>query len=112
MQRRSDRLNPLHDDEQKHELQGLLRSRHSTHAEEWNDPEPPADDDPVAFRGVTDTPAELAKQFRRTDFPADRDTLVEALRERHAPDLWIDRLEDLPGDRTFDGVHDVLEHLE
>jgi hypothetical protein len=46
MQRESDKHGPLHDDELKHELEGMLRANRPTRAEEWRDPEPPADDDP------------------------------------------------------------------
>ena len=51
MQRGSDRLSRHRDDEMKHELQGLLRSGHPTRSEEWNDPEPTADDDPQVWGG-------------------------------------------------------------
>jgi len=48
MERGSDKHGPRQDDELKHELEGMLRSGGGpSHAEEWRDPEPPADDDPV-----------------------------------------------------------------
>ena len=46
-QRGSDKHNPREDDELKHELEGTLRGTGPTRAEEWHDPEPPADDDPA-----------------------------------------------------------------
>ena len=46
MDRGSDKVSPRADEELKHQTQGLIRSGHTTHAEEWKDPEPPADDDP------------------------------------------------------------------
>src|SRR5690606_27735122 len=46
MQRGSDHLNVHRDDEAKREMQGWLRSGHPTRAEEWDDAEPGADDDP------------------------------------------------------------------
>jgi hypothetical protein len=52
MQRESDQHSPREDDALKAELQGMLKGGGPTHAEEWADPEPPADDDPdiVPFR--------------------------------------------------------------
>lgn len=46
MHRESDLHSPREDDELKAETQGMLKGRGPTHAEEWADPEPPADDDP------------------------------------------------------------------
>lgn len=46
MERGNSKLNPRVDDELKHELEGTLRGNRSSRAEEWRDPEPPADDDP------------------------------------------------------------------
>ncbi|MGW5574783.1 hypothetical protein ACWEVD_26585 [Nocardia thailandica] len=37
---------PAQDEELAHELEGTLRGNRSSRAEEWRDPEPPADDDP------------------------------------------------------------------
>ncbi|BBZ14517.1 hypothetical protein [Mycobacterium branderi] len=46
MGRESAKHNPREDDELKHELRGTLQGNRSSRAEEWRDPEPPADDDP------------------------------------------------------------------
>ncbi len=46
MHRESDKHGPLQDDELKNELEGTLRGNRPSRAEEWRDPEPPADDDP------------------------------------------------------------------
>src|SRR5918994_3741101 len=46
MQRGSDKHGPIQDDQLKHELRGLEQANRPTRAEEWRDPEPPADDDP------------------------------------------------------------------
>jgi hypothetical protein len=45
--RESDTHGPRQDDALKRELDGMLRSNGPTRAEEWRDPELPADDDPV-----------------------------------------------------------------
>ncbi|MGK8464541.1 hypothetical protein [Nocardia cyriacigeorgica] len=46
MERGSNKHGPKRDDELAHELQGTLKGNRSSRAEEWRDPEPPADDDP------------------------------------------------------------------
>ncbi|BDT87524.1 hypothetical protein GV791_10025 [Nocardia cyriacigeorgica] len=46
MERGSSKHGPKRDDELAHELQGTIRGNRSSRAEEWRDPEPPADDDP------------------------------------------------------------------
>jgi hypothetical protein len=46
MQRESDQHSARADDELKAEMQGMLKGGGPTRAEEWADPEPPADDDP------------------------------------------------------------------
>lgn len=119
MQRGSDRLSRHHDDEMKHQLQGLLRSGHPTRTEEWHDPEPVADDDPelVSSGGRVPSDAfealrlELARYLARTPFPAHRGDLLRVLHERHAPDPLTERVEELPGDRTYRSVQDVAKAL-
>lgn len=46
MQRGSDKHGPAQDEYLKQELSGLEQADRPTRAEEWRDPEPPADDDP------------------------------------------------------------------
>ena len=46
MERGNAKHGPRDDDELKHELSGTVRGNRSSRAEEWRDPEPPADDDP------------------------------------------------------------------
>ncbi|WP_347877121.1 DUF2795 domain-containing protein [Streptomyces albus] len=123
MQRGSDRLNVHHDDEMKHQLQGMLRSGHSTRAEEWHDPEPAAEDDPAT--GLRPAPSadagdeaeaealrsELARYLGRTPFPGRRDQLLTTLRERNAPDRLVGLIGDLPGDQDYRNVQDVMVAL-
>lgn len=121
MQRGSDRLSVHRDDEMKHELQGLLRSGHPTRTEEWNDPEPYADDDPeVTYgpvtpgRGPTSMESvrlELARILSRGVFPAGPRELMRALDRRHAPDALIEALERLPHQARYDNVQEVAEAL-
>lgn len=46
MDRGNAKHSPREDDELKHELSGTVRGNRPSRAEEWRDPEPPADDDP------------------------------------------------------------------
>ncbi|EID53404.1 hypothetical protein [Saccharomonospora xinjiangensis] len=45
MHRESDTHGPREDEAMKAELQGMLKGNRPSRAEEWRDPEPPADDD-------------------------------------------------------------------
>jgi hypothetical protein len=46
MERGSTKNSPREDDQLEKELRGTLQGNRSSRAEEWRDPEPPADDDP------------------------------------------------------------------
>lgn len=46
MERGSSKHGPIEDQEMKKETEGMLRGNRPSRAEEWHDPEPPADDDP------------------------------------------------------------------
>ena len=48
MDRGSDKVSPREDEQRKHEVEGLIRSGRTTHAEEWKDPEPIGEDQPDA----------------------------------------------------------------
>ena len=52
MERGNAKHSSREDDELKHELDGTMRGNRSSRAEEWRDPEPPADDDPDVPRPV------------------------------------------------------------
>ncbi|MFF6992115.1 DUF2795 domain-containing protein [Streptomyces sp. NPDC010273] len=119
MERGSDRLSVHRDEEMKHELQGLLRSGRSTRTEEWNDPEPTADDDPVIAGGPvapggTAVPLEavrleLAKILGRTSFPAGPRELGGVLREKYAPDSLVEPVERLPRDARYASARELAE---
>jgi hypothetical protein len=57
MRRESDKHSPREDDELKTETHGMLTGKGPTRAEEWRDPEPPADDDPDV-RPFTEQPGQ------------------------------------------------------
>lgn len=50
MERKSTKHGPREDEALKGELRGTLQGNRSSRAEEWRDPEPPADDDPEISR--------------------------------------------------------------
>ena len=115
------------DEELEHEIQGMVRSGHSTRAEEWHDPEPTAEGDPdidAAPNGtlVGGTPvgmdadavearAELARWLDRADFPSTGPQLVEAALDHRAPDAVVAELQRLPDSDTYERIGDVVRAL-
>src|SRR5258705_4583193 len=107
---RSDKHTPRLDDELKREVEGHLQgSPAGSRAEEWREPESPADgepevtvapqSDPVAWSDVPLhlTPNEIEERSRlgrylpRSAFPADRGRLLPAARRAEAPDGLIEQ---------------------
>jgi hypothetical protein len=127
VERGSDKVSPRRDDELKHETEGLIRSGHGTHAEEWKGPEPSGEDQPevdMAPEGGLSggTPAgmsgedvdhrsRLAAALGPAPYPVVREQLIELAVDHHAPDALVDELRRLPAGRTFDSLGDVLETL-
>src|SRR4051812_19541578 len=111
------------DDQMAHETEGLVRSGHSTHAEEWNDPEPSGEDQPDADRAPNGTltggtppgmtpedvegRAELASYIGKAPYPLVRAQIIDLVMERHAPQRVIDLVKNLPSDRQFVNANDV-----
>jgi hypothetical protein len=124
---RSTKHGPRLDDELQHEVEGMVRSGRSTHAEEWADPEPTAEGDPdidasPAGTLVGGTPvgtdadavvarAELARWLDRADFPSTGPRLVEAARDHRAPEAVVTELERLPDGETYERIGDVVRAL-
>ena len=52
-----------------------------------------------------------AQALRPSDFPANRERLLEVARDGLAPTRVVAVLEDLPDDRQFDTVEDIWESL-
>ncbi|MEV5608704.1 hypothetical protein [Streptomyces sp. NPDC052225] len=121
MQRGSDRLSAHRDDEMKHELQGLLRSGHPTRTEEWNDPEPVADDDPEVAGGPVQpgrgpgrleaVRLEVGRLLGRTAFPATPAVLADALAERSAPEQLVTMVAALPEKSVFRTASELAQAL-
>jgi hypothetical protein len=105
----------------KAELRGWLQSGHPTRTEEWNDPEPSAEDDPEVSLGPV-TPQrspgrvdvlhyELARILGRSSFPAKPGRLRSSLRDQHAPDELIEQLHALPADVTYTNAHELARAM-
>ncbi|MCX5309686.1 MULTISPECIES: DUF2795 domain-containing protein [unclassified Streptomyces] len=129
MERGSSQVSPWMDDERKHELKDYLRSGHPTHTVESYDPEPAADDDvrvdvggpvppPGAGRDRARAEAEagrlrsdLARHLNRSDFPADRKSLLRTLAEEHVPDPLLEAVRDLPADERYGNAGQIVRAL-
>lgn len=126
MERQSDKHSARDDDELKQNLEGRLRSGHPTRADESLDIEPPADDDPVlaedpvpgagsdrsAVDAGTALRLDLARYLEPGGFPAERAELIDLLRGVDAPEELITALRELPDDRAYTDVQDVVTELE
>ena len=124
---RSTKHSPRLDDELQHEVEGMVRSGRSTHAQEWADPEPVAEGDPDVDVSPADTlvggtpvgmdadavvaRAELARWLDRADYPATGPGLVEAARDHRAPDAVVAELAKLPDGETYERIGDVVRAL-
>jgi len=124
---RSTKHSAREDDALAHEIEGMLRSGRSTHAEEWNDPEPTAEGEPDVDSSPASTltggvpvgmtqdaviaRAELARWLDRADFPSTGADLVERARDHRAPDAVADELSRLPEDDVFERIGDVVRAL-
>jgi hypothetical protein len=119
-ERGSDKHGRLLDEELKHEVEGIVRSGHSTHAEEWSDPEPSAEGDPDVDlaphgsltggvpAGITSDEvtgrSELAQHLPPSAFPATAQALRAYAEENHAPARILGLLEQAPADQEFPTV--------
>lgn len=118
---------PLHDEALEHETRGLVQAGRPTRAEEWRDPEPAGEDQPVGDVGIVPedrrgTPAGMTQQDVETRttiaqalgkevWPADRDTLLGRAADASAPDGVLDLLRSLPEGEEFTNVQDVVRAL-
>lgn len=127
VERGSDLHSPRLDEQQKHEVEGLIRSGHSTHAEEWKDPEPSGEDQPDADlapdatlaggvpEGMTAADVEQRSQIAgylgHSGWPMVREQIIEKLVDGHAPDALVEQVRRLPSGRAFENMNDVWSTL-
>ena len=127
MDRGSDKVSPRADEELKHQTQGLVRSGHTTHAEEWKDPEPIGEDQPDAdlapdgtLHGGTPSGmtgddiegrAELAGYIGKDAYPLIGQQVLELVMDGQAPVRVIDLVRRLPSGREFHNINDIWTSL-
>ena len=115
---RSTKHSAREDDALAHEVEGMIRSGRSTHAEEWNDPEPAAEGEPDVDSSPADT---LVDRLPTLVVHLDEDVLpVLATLGDVAPDVHalLDTVQDMrqvvkgfPGSRLFRrrGAEEIAE---
>lgn len=119
----NDKNGPLQDDEAKKRLQGELRSnrKEERELEPSGEDQPEVDRDPQAARSGATPPGmtprdvalrtEFAQHLGRHIYPADREAVLEALREDNAPDRLVDMGARLPAETTFANVQEIVRAL-
>jgi hypothetical protein len=127
IERGSDKHGPMLDDAMASEVEGLVRGGHATHAEEWKEAEPSAEDQPDTDlepdgtltggtpagvdSGDIEGRSELAQYLGKEVWPARRGDLLAVARDRQATDRVLAELERLPADQQFENVSDVWQAL-
>jgi hypothetical protein len=115
------------DDEMEHEVRGILQGGSNPRVEEWNDPEPPGEDQPDVDRipggtaaggappGMTpdevDGRSNLGRYVPMSALPGDRSRLLEGARSLDAPDAVLAQLAGLPEGREYETVSQVWAAL-
>jgi Protein of unknown function (DUF2795) len=123
VERGSDKHSPRVDEELEHETRSLeqgapLESRVEEHREQ----EGPGEDQPTPAPRITEPTAsldlddaearsEIARYLDPSAFPADREGLLDNAEANNAPEVVLERLQALPGDRTFEALPDVWSAL-
>ncbi|MEE1941183.1 DUF2795 domain-containing protein [Streptomyces sp. TRM 70361] len=117
----------VRDDELKQEMEGELRAGRSTRMEEEHELQPSGEDQPDVDRAPNTTltggtppgmnqndvevRSELARHLGKEIYPADRDTILETLRQNNAPDRLVDLAGRLPAGQEFQNVQDIVQVL-
>ena len=114
------------DDALKREVHSELQAKRATRAEEWLEPEPPAEDEPEATWALTGRPggtppdedwdtielrSTLAAHLERAAFPADRDKLLDTLTSHQAEQRLLDLVSTVPDDVTFASFGELARAL-
>ena len=117
---------PREDDALKREVRSELQANRATRAEEWLEPEPPAEDEPEATWAPEGRPggtppgeswetielrSDLARHLDRTAFPATRARLLEVLASHQAAQRLLALVSPLPEDATFANLGELLHAL-
>jgi hypothetical protein len=118
---------PSRDDAMAHDVEGYVRARRDTRAEEWRSAEPPAEESPAtaarpdggrrgsAPPGMTlsdvEERSELARWLGRAVFPADRDEVLDHLRHQNAPEHVVQRVGAAPDDTLYGSLGELWRAL-
>jgi hypothetical protein len=127
VERGSDKHGFRLDDAMSAEVEGLVRSGHNTHKEEWRESEPSGEDQPEVDLvpegsleggspdGMTGADvegrSELAGYLGKDVYPANRAALEAKAADAQAPDRVIDLINRLPADREFANVSEIWTAL-
>lgn len=127
--RASSKHGPRLDEQLAHEVAGQIQGSPSgSRAEEWHEPEPPAEGEPeVAYipHGHHGYPSgddrdpdrredrsRIAGYLSREHFPSDKAGLLETARENNAPQDVMDRLQQLPPDGQYPNHRELWKALD
>ena len=124
MERGSDKHSPRVDEELEHETRSLEQGAPvESRVEEHREQEGPGDDQPTPSALLTggrtgsldlddaEARADIARFIDPSTFPTDREGLRGNAEANHAPDAVLERLQALPGGRTYQGMPDVWAAL-
>ena len=124
MERGSDKHSPRVDEQLDHETRSLQQgSPIESRVEEFREQEGPGDDQPTPeprlHQGRTgsldlddaEARSDIARYLDRAAFPADREGLLANAEANNAPDQVLERLQALPGGRTYRSLPDVWSAL-
>jgi Protein of unknown function (DUF2795) len=117
---------PREDDALKREVRSELQANRATRAEEWLEPEPPADDEPEATWALAGRPggtppgedwdtielrSALAAHLERAAFPADKRRLLDTLVAHQAEQRLVDLVSTVPDHVTFANFGELARAL-
>jgi hypothetical protein len=127
VERGSDKHGPRQDEQLAHEVEGLVRGAHATHAQEWKDPEPSGEDQPDVDRAphatlVGGVPAglspedvelrsELASVLGKEIYPVTGEQACAVAESNGAPDRILSLLRRLDAGATYANVQDIWSAL-
>ncbi|ADG89267.1 hypothetical protein TBS_36350 [Thermobispora bispora] len=128
VQRGSAKHGRIRDESHKRETLGLVRGAGTSRAQDWRDPEEPAEwedalephryppgHEPGTSPGITPADVErrstLAKWLSDTGFPADKERILAHAERRNAPDGVVDAVRRLPDEVEFHTVGEIAETL-
>jgi hypothetical protein len=124
LERGSDRHSPRVDEELKHETRSLEQGAPvESRVEEHREQEGPGEDQPASSALLTggrtgsldlddaEARSEIARFIDPSTFPTDREGLLDDAEANNAPAAVLERLQALPGGRTYQGMPDVWAAL-